>query len=338
VNESLLQTWGRLKTPKEGSYSTETIPRTNVCIFKDHLGSMGLLLSGVRPPHRTPRLENISFTMKEEKHLVQGDRVTKLRDCLEVNLGSGFDPELMLRILEAMQRRSKDAHYSSEMLIEVIHDVLEMFRRPPKLPTKEEVIGAWGEMEVLRMLVSRATSHRDRMRIISGWEANGSGRDIIDLRFQTPLGRIAIEVKTSTSSRSHHINGMGQVTVPENYARGFLASILIREGDSSMGLSSADILAKLERAATGSDDEQDEYLRKLKERVQLRGEECTDDRYFFFTGDPSLRLIDMGDVPMPTVQDNVSEVEWVADVSMADYEAPGEVDTVLASISGEPQP
>ena len=131
MSESLLQTWGRLKTPEEGSYSSKTIPRTNVCIFKDHLGSMGLLLSGVRPPHPTPRLENISFTMKEEKHLVQGDRVTKLRDCLEVNLGPGFDPELMLRILEAMQRRSKDAHYSSEMLIEVIHDVLEMFRRPP---------------------------------------------------------------------------------------------------------------------------------------------------------------------------------------------------------------
>ena len=206
---------------------------------------MGLLLSGVRPPHRTPRLENISFTMKEEKHLVQGDRVTKLRDCLEVNLGAGFDPELMLRILEAMQRRSKDTHYSSDVLIEVIHDVLEMFRRPPKLPTKEEVIGAWGEMEVLRMLVSRATSHKDRMRIISGWEASGSGRDIIDLRFQTPLGRIAIEVKTSTSSRSHHINGIGQVTVPENYARGFLASILIREGDSSMGRSTAEVLTEL---------------------------------------------------------------------------------------------
>ena len=46
----------------------------------------------------------------------------------------------------------------------------------------------------------------------------------------------------------------------------------------------------------------------------------------------------MGDVPRPTVQDNVSEVEWVADVSMVDYEVPGEVDTVLASISGEPQP
>ena len=105
-----------------------------------------------------------------------------------------------------------------------------------------------------------------------------------------------------------------------------------------MGLSSADILTKLERGATGSDDEQDEYLRKLKERVQLRGEECMDDRYFFFTGGPSLRLIDMGDVPRPTVQDNVSEVEWVADVSMADYEAPGEVDTVFASISGVPQP
>ncbi len=285
-----------------------------------------------------PRLENISFTMKEEKHLVQGERVTKLRDCLEVNLGPGFDPDLMLRILEAMQKRSKDTHYSSEMLIEVIHDVLEMFRRPPKLPTKEEVIGAWGEMEVLRMLVSRATSHRDRMRIISGWEANGSGRDIIDLRFQTPLGKIAIEVKTSTSSRSHHINGIGQVTVPENYARGFLASILIRDGDSSMGRSAAEVLAELERAATGSDDEQDEYLRKLKERVQLRGHACTDDRYFFFTGDRSLRLIVMDDVPRPTVQDNISEVEWVADVSMVDYEAPGRADTVLASISGEPQP
>ena len=338
MKESLLQTWGRLKTPKEGSYSTETIPRTNVCIFKDHLDSMGLLLSGVRPPHRTPRLENISFTMKEEKHLVQGDRVTKLRDCLEVNLGPGFDPELMLRILEAMQRRSKDTHYSSDVLIEVIHDVLEMFRRPPKLPTKEEVIGAWGEMEVLRMLVSRATSHKDRMRIISGWEASGSGRDIIDLRFQTPLGRIAIEVKTSTSSRSHHINGIGQVTVPENYARGFLASILIREGDSSMGQSAVEVLTELERAATGSGDEQDEYLRKLKERTQLRGQACTDDRYFFFTGDPSLRLIDMDDVPRPTVQDNVSEVEWVADVSMTVYESAREIDTVFASISGEPQP
>ena len=164
MNESLLQTWGRLKTPKEGSYSPKQ-SRGPTFVFSKTTWIDGLLLSGVRPPHRTPRLENISFTMKDEKHLVQGDRVTKLRDCLEVNLGPGFDPDLMLRILEAMQKRSKDAHYSSEMLIEVIHDVLEMFRRPPKLPTKEEVIGAWGEMEVLRMLVPRATSHRDRMRI-----------------------------------------------------------------------------------------------------------------------------------------------------------------------------
>jgi hypothetical protein len=242
---------------------------------------------------------------------------------------------MLLRILDGMQKVAPDGHYSADLLLEVIRQVIELVRRPRRPPTKEEVIGAWGEMEILRILVSRASTPTDRKRIISGWEANGSGRDIIDLRFPHSSGGIAMEVKTSTSSRSHHINGMGQVTIPETYAKGFIASMLIREGDISSGLTAAGLLRQLEDLAMGTDGQVGEYLEKLGERVAIRGAECTDDRFHFFTGEVSLRLIEMALVPKPILEGGVSDVEWTADVSSIGFQGRDEMEEIFSSICGK---
>ena len=334
MSKSLLSTWEGLTVPLEGKYSTKDIHGTNAWIFKDHEKSMGLLLSGIRYPSKPPRFENITIKEVREKLLVRGRDTTKLRKCLEVHLDPSCDPELLLRILDGMQKAAPDGHYSAELLLDVMQQVIELVRKPPKLPTKEDVIGAWGEMELLRQLVSRASTPVARKRIIAGWEANGSGRDILDLRFPYASGGTAIEVKTSTVSRIHHINGMGQVTVPEGYAGGFLASMAIREGDLSMGQTTADLLKQLEELATGSEREIKEYLEKLAERIELRGEECKDDRFHFFSGEGRLRIFDMALVPKPTLEGGVLEVEWIADLSSIDHLNQQETDSLFASISG----
>ncbi len=334
MTESLRSTWNSLTTPtQEGAFSASAVRGTNAWVFKDHQGALGLLLSGIRFPRSIPRLENISIIEVREKNLHQFGSVTTLRNCMEVRLDPSCDADLLTSILDRMREASPDGHYSSELLLEVIQEVIKLVKRPPRLPTKEEVIGAWGEMELLRRLISDAQSASTRRRILAGWEANGNGRDIIDLRFPHASGGTAIEVKTSTTSRTHHINGMGQVTVPEGQSNGLLASLHIREADGTHGTTTEQLCHHLETLAIGSEEEVKDYLSLLVNKLELRGRGCLDDRFCFASTSTSLRLIDMSDVPKPILEGGVVDVEWTADLSQPEYMGDDEAIRLLESIS-----
>ena len=53
------------------------------------------------------------------------------------------------------------------------------------------------------------------------------------------------EVKTSSSSREHHIHGLNQLIIPEGFDKGWLTSILIRETDGSSGITCLGLLEKI---------------------------------------------------------------------------------------------
>ena len=59
--------------------------------------------------------------------------------------------------------------------------------------------------------------------------------DIIDFRVLDVATGLAIEVKTGTGDRHHHIGGVNQITVPEDYAEGYIASVLAREVSPAAG-------------------------------------------------------------------------------------------------------
>ena len=334
MTESLRSTWNSLKTPsQEGTLSASAVRGTNAWVFKDHQGALGLLLSGIRFPRSIPRLENISMIEVRQKDLHQSGSVTTLRNCMEIHLDPSCDADLLTSILDRMQETSPDGHYTAELLLEVIQEVIKLVKRPPRLPTKEEVIGAWGEMEILQRLISDARSPSTRRRILAGWEANGNGRDIIDLRFSHASGGTAIEVKTSTTSRTHHINGMGQVTVPDGHSYGLLASLRIRETDGTHGTTTEQLSHSLETLAIGSEEEVNDYLSLLVNKLELRGSGCLDDRFYFASTSTSLRLIDMSDVPKPILEEGVVEVEWTADVSQCEHMSDDEATRLFESIS-----
>ena len=131
-------------------------------------------------------------------------------------------------------------------MVGILEQVIELVRRPTPLPTKEEVVGAWGELFVLKLLLESASNEREWGGILSGWEAQGEARDIIDFRFHHLRGGTAIEVKTSTSGRIHHIRGMNQVTVPAGFHQGMLASVCIRFADGGAGKTCAQLIEEIE--------------------------------------------------------------------------------------------
>ena len=334
MTESLRSTWNSLTTPaQEGTLSASAVRGTNAWVFKDHRGALGLLLSGIRFPRSIPRLESISMIEVREKDLYQFGSVTTLRNCMEVHLDPSCDADLLASILDRMREASPDGHYTSELLLEIIQEVIKLVKRPPRLPTKEEVIGAWGEMDILQRLISDARSPSTRTRILAGWEANGNGRDIIDLRFPHASGGTVIEVKTSTTSRTHHINGMGQVTVPEGHRNGLLASLRIREVDGTHGTTTEQLYNHLETLAIGSEEEIEHYLSLLVKKLELRGREALDDRFRFASTSTSLRLIDMSDIPKPILEGGVIEVEWTTDVSQCEHMSDDEAKRLFESIS-----
>ena len=86
-------------------------------------------------------------------------------------------------------------------------------------PSKQEVIGAWGELHVLERLLKGAENASDALRRIAGWEAAGPARDIIDFRVLDVATGLAIEVKTGTEIDTT-IGGVNQITVPKIMLKG----------------------------------------------------------------------------------------------------------------------
>ena len=218
-----------------------------------------------------------------------------------------------MTVFNRMAEIEPSGKYTSDTMVGILEQVIELVRRPTPLPTKEEVVGAWGELFVLKLLLESASNEREWSGILSGWEAQGEARDIIDFRFHHLRGGTAIEVKTSTSGRIHHIRGMNQV-VPAGFHQGMLASVCIRFADGGAGKTCAQLIEEIESLIAINSPRAPELLALFGGRVNRRGNSCNDGRFEFLLAD-DVWWIAMEDVPKPRLSPSITQVEWVADVS-----------------------
>jgi len=334
--DSILETWNSIKLPKNDSeYSAEKIDGTNAWIFKDHQGKMGFLLSGVKIPRKIPKLVNIEILRLSGKEIEKNGEKSIISNCLEVHLDIGCDPKLLSTILDRMRDISPSGKYSSDLLMDVLNQVIELVKSPPKPPLKEQIIGAWGEMKLLQILLEKTKTGYFRQKILSGWEANGNGRDIIDLRFPHARGGLVIEVKTTTSERKHHINGYGQITIPDEIEEGFIASIKIRETDKLSGQTTSELAKYLGDLAMGNEEQKLKFTSLLKSKLDLRGNECHDERYSFQINNLSLRFIKMENVPCPIQVEGVEEVEWFSIMEGCEFLDESELEEKMMMVTGD---
>jgi len=277
-------------------------------------------LSGIRYPRKIPKFKNIQILRINTKEIYKKGITTRINNCLEIQLESHCDAKLFSTILGHMSELEPSGIFSSDLLLDVLKNVNDLVRLNPPPPSKEEVIGAWGELKLLYLLLSQTSSSKVKKSIIGGWEANGLSRDIIDFRFPSLGESFLIEVKTSISERKHHINGFAQILVPENYSTGFLNSILIRETDSASGYSNKDLIFEIQEIFSLDSDSNEEFLTQFRKKLERRGIEiCNDNRYFFQSNNDSFRFIDMNIIPKPIKTNGTENLEWTADVGHCSY-------------------
>jgi hypothetical protein len=315
-------TWDSLSTPTvEQQLSAKRVSSTNCWIFKSPDESLGFLMTNVHEPLRYPELKNIDFLYVPIKILHYNGRNIELSRCLEIHLDPECDSELLAMVFDRMEDFQPNGKYTSELMIKTLNNAINLLQRPKRPPSKQEVIGAWGELLVLYSLIQASSHHTEIIRMINGWESEGGQRDIIDFRLPFFEGGTVNEVKTSSVSREHYIHGLNQLIIPEGFEKGWLTSILIRETDGSTGLTCLGLLEKIFNLFSGSEDEIIQQITTLEFKIENRGAACRDSRYYFMLTNDSLRKIKMDEVPIPTGSSEIKEIEWLVDVSNIEFDS-----------------
>lgn len=238
--------------------------------------------------------------------VIPGQGTRRLNGCLILLASSEINASVLGLILDQMFYSEPGGTFSTDLLFEVLDDVEKILRRPKNPPTKEEVIGAWGELYVMLYLLNSTHDHQTQLSILKGWE--GETREKIDFRFAR--ARQAMEIKsTLTEERRHHMHGLEQVVVPDGYLQGSLASICMIE---QPGQCCAELVTSIEDVARGTDEEIIRFKEELQRKIWVRGKECIDERFFFEIGERGMRLFDFSHVPRPEATDDMVPLEWIA--------------------------
>ncbi len=311
---AIRDTWRRLSTPADPKeLSAEHVSRTNAWVFKDHRGSFGLMLTGVDPPGRDTHLKNIQVAFKPEKEVQEHGSTRLVPRCLEINLDSSCAGDALAAVLERLSDKKPDGAYATEDLLEVLAEGIEVFRATSPPSSKEAVIGVWGELHLLEIVVANASSPEAQAEAVRAWEAEGPRRDILDFRFQA--ARAAIEVKTTLGNRVHHIEGFGQVSTPPDYLEAFLASLHLEEPRSPAGRTALDITQGIRASYRGAGVDHERFNQLLGAKLERRGKEAIDDRFRFTAPDGALAIFRSTDVPRPVAGESVTDVQWTADLT-----------------------
>ena len=328
---SIRETWRGLQSPPDAATLAATpVARSNAWVFKTHGGGFGLLLAGVDPPRAMPALRNIEVSYKPEKLVRRGKKESSLLNCLEVHLSPECDADTLASIVDRLGEKEPSGSYSTKTLIDIIRDVIEVVRPPPPLAGLDEVVGAWGELYLLLTLISRTTRAERQAAILSGWESQRVTRDIIDFRFQH--ARLAIEVKTSTGDRVHHIRSFKQVTVPEGFSTGYLASLLVSRSSERAGMTCSELIQSVRTTSVGSAGDKATFGRLLDDKVDSRGREARDETYSFHPSEHAMLFYGLADVPRPMPAASVSEIQWTSDLRGVRPLSDREEETIMASI------
>lgn len=330
-SNTIRSAWATLPAPSAGrGRRAVRVERRNAWVVRDASGAFGVLLHGVRPPVGAPRLRHIKIRYRPLLILHTEEGQSELQRCVEVLLDPQGDEGTVVRVLERLEEEKPAGDYSTNDLIETIVTVMETFRKERPAPPMEEVVGAWGELFFLYLLSQNATGAAHRIRLLQSWEAEGRERDIIDFRFL--FASTAIEVKTTTGARRHHIHGTRQVTVPDDCSSGYLASIAVRPADQG-GLTCQDILDRLYEAAAGDAEQKRRLQEVLDAKIAQRGRACEDSEHRFVQAEGGLRFLEMAEVPRPVLVPGVEDVQWVADLRDMAWMDARHADTMIESIA-----
>jgi hypothetical protein len=289
------------------------------------------MLEGVDPATDAPHLRNISIRSLKEKLVQVKGRSRVARRCLQVDLDPRCDADSLMALLDRLAEKEPSGSYSTNMIIRILKDMIDLLQPSPLPPSKDKVIGAWGELYFIETLLLRTKSPERHFGILAAWESEGESRDIIDFRF--PRSRTVVEVKTTVGERLHHVNGLGQVTLPGGFKKGYLASVGAMEADGRGGRTCSDIIASLRRILAGSRAHNSNLLRALETKVDRRGRECLDDRFGFLPREGAIVLFAFDTVPRPMCAPTVLNPEWTADFRAIDPITPDEAVTAYRTLS-----
>lgn len=317
---NMLDTWQEIAIPsKEGEKNARRVDGTNCWLSKSNDGSLGLIMVGVEPPNRKLDLENITFDFWDRMTLEYKGESLDLNNCLALDLNQGCDAGILVTVLDRMADYETSGKYRTDVIIKVLEEVIWLFKKERRPPTREAVIGAWGELAILEMVILSSPSAIEAQRRITCWESY-SGRTIIDFTFPHIEDGLAVEVKTSASGRNHHILSTSQLIPPEDFREGWLASLHIRDADHISGVTCRGLVDRILRGLQGDEEEVSGQRMALLNRMELRGSACTDERFGFILPEGGLRIIRMEDVPQPILKPQIIDVEWEVDLKEVPFE------------------
>ena len=275
---NMVETWQKIALPNsEGEKNARRVEGTNCWLSKSHDGSLGLIMVGVDPPNRKLKLENINLDFWDRRTLYFKGENIDLDNCLSLDLNPGCDARILTTVLDNMSEYEDSGRYRTDIIMKVLEEVISLFKKEKRAPTKEEVIGAWGELIILEMAILSSPTPVEAQRRITCWESY-SGRTIIDFTFPHIEGGLALEVKTSIGGREHHIHSISQLSPspPEDFQNRYLASLHIREADHISGLNCNELVDRILSHFKGDQSQIESQTKALLNRIELRGAACKD--------------------------------------------------------------
>ena len=160
-----------MKRPKEGRRTIRTVAGTdNILLSKDEEGTFGIVIFGVKDAFRNPNLANLEFDFDSEINLTINKKTRRLTKCLNLRASSSLDPVMLSLVMEHLLLKSSEkSTFSAKDLSETIDEVIKLTQRTSRPPTKDEIVGAWGELYILLSLISDCDDHEKQLGIIGGW-------------------------------------------------------------------------------------------------------------------------------------------------------------------------
>ena len=299
MKKTIKDLWHELSIPEafdKERYACSAFNNSNLIVLKTKKNQFGILLSDIYERHKK-KYDNIDFT-DHKKISIQNKT---FESCCIIVQKETLNSELFANTF--------DEHFISligikEMYtLENIYTVLDAIEEITISNEKglKNVIGLWGELYVLNELIQK--KEEDILKYINSWESS-SNRTTHDFNIDVEL--IKIEVKTTLkNSRSHTLNSLEQISVPDPQWKGYLASICLVENLN--GKSCLD----LKNQIISSFGDKKKYLDAFENKIHLRGKDLFDDSTRFSISDEHpFKYFNFEFVPKPTQPDGVIKIEF----------------------------
>ena len=137
--------------------------QTNLFVYRDSSGNLGILLSDIGDSPEIPDFRNIQFRVRDMAQIYHSnDTSSDLNDVFTASFTEPrFDFPVVL-ILEYMLDSVDGDHYMARDLIDSIMLFKESLAGPPMQLSAEEKIGIWGELWFIRRSIPNCRHRRSK--------------------------------------------------------------------------------------------------------------------------------------------------------------------------------